>query len=168
MRWASAISARRPRATLPRRSAASQAFRAAGLAAAKGGKDSDAYRELDNIEGIGATVVEALVDFFSEPHNLGALDDLLEEVEVEPFVRAATATSPVTDKTVVFTGTLEKMTRSEAKALAERLGAKVTGSVSAKTDYVVAGSDAGSKLAKARELGVKVLTEDEWLSLAGR
>ena len=78
----------------------------------------------------------------------------------------ATATSPITDKTVVFTGTLEKMTRPEAKALAERLGAKVTGSVSARTDYVVAGSDAGSKLAKARELGVKVLSEDEWLKLA--
>ena len=144
-----------------------EALRAAGLAAAKGGKDSDAYQELDNIEGIGATVVDALIDFFSESHNLEALDDLLEEVEVEPFVRA-TATSPVTDKTVVFTGTLEKMTRPEAKALAERLGAKVTGSVSAKTDYVVAGSDAGSKLVKARELGVKVLSEEEWLALVGR
>jgi DNA ligase (NAD+) len=144
-----------------------EALRAAGLAAAKGGKDSDAYQELDNIEGIGATVVDALVDFFSESHNLEALDDLLREVEVEPFVRA-TATSPVTDKTVVFTGTLEKMTRPEAKALAERLGAKVTGSVSAKTDYVVAGSDAGSKLAKARDLGVRVLSEEEWLALVGR
>ena len=144
-----------------------EALRAAGLAAAKGGKDSDAYQELDNIEGIGATVVDALVGFFSESHNLEALDDLLREVEVEPFVRA-TATSPITDKTVVFTGTLEKMTRPEAKALAERLGAKVTGSVSAKTDYVVAGSDAGSKLAKARDLGVKVLSEEEWLALVGR
>jgi DNA ligase (NAD+) len=143
------------------------AFRSAGLAAVKGGKDSDAYRDLDNIEGIGATVVDALIDFFSEPHNLEALEDLLGEVTVEPFV-GATAASPVTDKTVVFTGTLEKMTRSEAKALAERLGAKVTGSVSAKTDYVVAGSDAGSKLAKARELGIKVLSEDEWLELVGR
>jgi DNA ligase (NAD+) len=144
-----------------------EAFRAAALAAAKGGKDSDAYRELDNIEGIGATVVDALIDFFSEPHNLDALGDLLGEVTVEPFARP-TAASPITDKTVVFTGTLEKMTRPEAKALAERLGAKVTGSVSAKTDYVVAGSDAGSKLAKARELGVKVLSEDEWLALVGR
>jgi DNA ligase (NAD+) len=143
------------------------AFRTAAIAAAKGGKDSDAYRELDNIEGIGATVVDALIDFVSEPHNLQALGDLLAQVTVEPFVRA-TATSPVTDKTVVFTGTLEKMTRPEAKALAERLGAKVTGSVSAKTDYVVAGSDAGSKLAKARDLGVKVLTEDEWLALVGQ
>ena len=76
--------------------------------------------------------------------------------------------SPVTDKTVVFTGTLEKMTRTEAKALAERLGAKVVGSVSKNTDYVVAGADAGSKLTKAREAGVNVLTEDEWLALVGR
>jgi DNA ligase (NAD+) len=144
-----------------------EAFRSAALAAAKGGKDSDAYQELDNIEGIGATVVDALIDFFSEPHNLQALDDLLAQVATEPFVRA-TAASPITDKTVVFTGTLEKMTRPEAKALAERLGAKVTGSVSAKTDYVVAGSDAGSKLAKARDLGVKVLSEDEWLALVGQ
>ena len=143
-----------------------EAFRAAALAAAKGDKDSDAYQELDNIEGIGATVVDALIDFFSEPHNLQALGDLLNQIEVEPFVRA-TAASPITDKTVVFTGTLEKMTRPEAKALAERLGAKVTNSVSAKTDYVVAGSDAGSKLTKARDLGVKVLTEDEWLALVG-
>jgi DNA ligase (NAD+) len=143
-----------------------EAFRAAALAAAKGGKDSDAYQELDNIEGIGATVVDALIDFFSEPHNLQALGDLLDQVDVDLFVRA-TAASPITDKTVVFTGTLEKMTRPEAKALAERLGAKVTNSVSAKTDYVVAGSDAGSKLTKARDLGVKVLTEDEWLALAG-
>jgi DNA ligase (NAD+) len=143
-----------------------EAFRAAALAAAKGGKDSEAYQELDNIEGIGATVVDALIDFFSEPHNLQALGDLLDQVDVDLFVRA-TAASPITDKTVVFTGTLEKMTRPEAKALAERLGAKVTNSVSAKTDYVVAGSDAGSKLTKARDLGVKVLTEDEWLALAG-
>jgi DNA ligase (NAD+) len=144
-----------------------EAFRSAATAAARGGRDSDAYRELDDIEGIGATVVDALVDFFSERHNTEALDDLLAQVQVEPFVRAAAA-SPVTDKTVVFTGSLEKMTRSEAKALAERLGAKVAGSVSKKTDYVVAGSDAGSKLAKARDLGVKVLSEDEWLALVGQ
>ena len=144
-----------------------EAFRGAGLAVAKAGKDSDAYRELDDIEGIGATVVDALSDFFSETHNLEALDDLGKEITVEPFVRTS-ASSPITDKTVVFTGTLEKMTRPEAKALAERLGAKVTGSVSAKTDYVVAGSDAGSKLTKARDLGVKVLSEDEWLALVGR
>ena len=86
---------------------------------------------------------------------------------MEPFIRA-TAASPVTDKTVVFTGSLEQLTRPEAKAQAERLGAKVAGSVSKKTDYVVAGADAGSKLAKARDLGVTVLTEDEWLALVGR
>jgi len=143
------------------------AFKSAAMAAVAGGKDSEAYRDLDNIEGIGETVVDALVDFFSEPHNVKAVDDLLAEVTVEPFVRAAAAASPITDKTVVFTGTLEKMTRGEAKALAERLGAKVAGSVSSRTDYVVAGSDAGSKLKKARELGVTVLTEDEWLKLAG-
>jgi DNA ligase (NAD+) len=143
------------------------AFREAALAAAKDGKDSEAYRDLDNIEGIGETVVDALIDFFDEPHNVRALDDLLKQVEVQPFVRE-TAASPVTDKTVVFTGSLERLTRPEAKAQAERLGAKVAGSVSKKTDYVVAGSDAGSKLSKARELGVAILTEDEWLALIGR
>jgi len=145
-----------------------EAFRSAGTAAAASGKGSDDYQDLDNIEGIGETVVDALCAFFSEPHNLKALDDLLEQVEVERFVPTATTASPVTDKTVVFTGTLEKMTRPEAKALAEKLGAKVAGSVSKKTDYVVAGSDAGSKLTKAREAGVTVLTEDEWLKLIGR
>jgi DNA ligase (NAD+) len=144
------------------------AFRAAAAAVAREGKDSGAYRELDDIEGIGGTVIDALIGFFGEPHNLKALDDLLAEIEVEPFHRGATLASPVSDKTVVFTGTLERMTRSEAKALAERLGAKVTGSVSAKTDYVVAGADAGSKLAKARELGVTVISEDDWLQLASR
>jgi DNA ligase (NAD+) len=143
-------------------------FRTAAQAAAKGGKGSDAYQDLDNIEGIGDTVVDALIAFFSEPHNVKALDDLLERVTVEPFVRPPASTSAVTNKTVVFTGTLEKMTRSEAKALAERLGAKVAGSVSKKTDYVVAGGDAGSKLTKAREAGVTILTEDEWLALVGR
>jgi DNA ligase (NAD+) len=142
-----------------------EAFRTGAAAAAAGGKESAAYRELDDIEGIGATVIDALVAFFGEPHNLKALADLLAEIEVEPFARASQLATPVTDKTVVFTGTLERMTRSEAKALAERLGAKVTGSVSAKTDYVVAGADAGSKLGKARELGVAVLSEDAWLKL---
>jgi DNA ligase (NAD+) len=138
------------------------------MAAVEGGKDSEAYRDLDNIEGIGETVVDALIDFFAEPHNVRAVDDLLAQVSVEPFARTATTASPITDKTVVFTGTLEKMTRGEAKALAERLGAKVAGSVSKKTDYVVAGADAGSKLTKAREAGVAVLTEDEWLKLVGQ
>jgi DNA ligase (NAD+) len=144
------------------------AWRAAAEAAAKGGKGSEAYQELDNIESIGPTVIDALVAFFSEPHNVEALDDVLEQAEVESFIRPAAARSPVTDKTVVFTGSLERMTRNEAKALAERLGAKVAGSVSNKTDYVIAGSDAGSKLAKAREAGVTILTEDEWLKLVAR
>jgi len=145
-----------------------EALRAAAEAATAGGKGSEAYQDLDNIEGIGTTVIDALAAFFGEPHNVEALDDLLAEVTVEPLVRAVATASPVANKTVVFTGTLERMTRPEAKALAERLGAKVTGSVSTKTDYVVAGSDAGSKLAKAREAGITVLTEDEWLKLIGR
>ncbi len=145
-----------------------EAFRAAVKAAVEDGKDSEAYRDLDNIEGIGETVVDALIAFFGEPHNTKVLDDLVDQVTVEPFMRVTATASPVADKTVVFTGTLERMTRGEAKALAERLGAKVTGSVSNKTDYVVAGSDAGSKLTKAREAGVTVLTEDEWLKLVGR
>jgi DNA ligase (NAD+) len=145
-----------------------EAFRAAVEAAVAGGHDSDAYRDIDNIEGIGETVVDALIDFFSEPHNIRAIDELLEEVTVQPFARVVSAQSTVAGKTVVFTGSLERMTRSEAKAQAERLGAKVAGSVSKKTDYVVAGADAGSKLAKARELGVTVMTEDEWLQLTGQ
>jgi len=141
-------------------------FRTAVDAAVAGGKGSEAYSEIDNIEGIGETVVDALIDFFSEPHNVDAVEALLKNVEVEPYERVAEA-SPVTGKTVVFTGTLDRLSRHEAKAQAERLGAKVAGSVSKKTDYVVAGADAGSKLAKARELGVTVLSEDEWLALIG-
>jgi DNA ligase (NAD+) len=140
-------------------------LRAAVEAAVRGGRESEAYADIDAIEGIGTTVVDALVDFFSEPHNVEAVDDLLKYVEVLPFERPAAVASPVTGKTVVFTGKLERVGRSEAKVQAERLGAKVSGSVSAKTDYVVAGADAGSKLTNAVKLGVKVLTEDEWLAL---
>jgi DNA ligase (NAD+) len=128
-------------------------------------KGNEAWAELTGIEGIGAVVAEAVVDFFQEPNNEAVLDALLREVTPEPMESIAAATA-VAGKTVVFTGALEKMTRDEAKAMAERLGAKVAGSVSKKTDYVVAGADAGSKLAKARELGVAVLSEDEWLALA--
>ncbi|MDX2307574.1 MAG: NAD-dependent DNA ligase LigA [Hyphomicrobium sp.] len=141
------------------------AFWNAVVAAANGGKGSEAYREIDDIEGIGETVVDALVAFVSEPHNVEAVAALLAEIEVLPFERIVSADSVVAGKTVVFTGTLERLSRNEAKAQAERLGAKVAGSVSKKTDYVVAGTDAGSKLTKARELGVAVLTEDEWLAL---
>lgn len=144
------------------------ALRAAVAAAIKGGKDSEAYRDIDNIEGIGETVVDALIEFFAEEHNQEQLHALLREITVKPFVRAQTKETPVTGKTVVFTGTLTKLTRNEAKAQAERLGAKVSGSVSRKTDYVIAGAEAGSKLDNARALGVTVLDEDEWLALVGR
>ena len=109
-------------------------------------------------------VADAVVEFFAESRNLKALDELLKEIEVLP-VEQARSDTPVAGKTVVFTGSLTRFTRDEAKAAAERLGAKVAGSVSKKTDYVVAGESAGSKLDKARELGVSVLTEDEWLDL---
>src|SRR5207302_6837973 len=105
--------------------------------------------------------------FFAEPHNVEVFDDLLKHVTVEPLA-AVNTKSPVAGKTVVFTGSLEQMTREEAKAMAERLGAKVSGSVSKKTDLVVAGPKAGSKLDKAREAGVTVLTEDEWFELVGK
>ena len=108
----------------------------------------------------------AIADFFAEPHNVQVVHDLLEEVSSQPL-EAVDKGSPVSGKTVVFTGTLEHMTRAEAKAQAERLGAKVAGSVSKKTDYVVAGPGAGSKLKNATELGVDVLTEEEWLTLIG-
>ncbi|MGX9392213.1 NAD-dependent DNA ligase LigA [Nitrobacteraceae bacterium UC4446_H13] len=144
------------------------AFREAMLAAAAGlGGDentSEAYQDLNNIAGVGDIVADAVVEFFAEPRNVTALDLLLREIEVLPAEKPR-QTSPVSGKTVVFTGSLTKFTRDEAKAVAERLGAKVAGSVSKKTDYVVAGEDAGSKLTKARELGVAVLTEDEWLGL---
>ncbi|MGB0085353.1 MAG: NAD-dependent DNA ligase LigA [Rhodomicrobiaceae bacterium] len=138
-------------------------FREAMIAAHD--KEGDAYRDLDSIDGIGEVAADALVDFFDEPHNIAVIDALTAQVEVQPFERADTSGSAVAGKTVVFTGTLEKLTRQEAKAMAERLGAKVSGSVSKKTDYVVAGPGAGSKLKNATELGVKVLTEDEWLDL---
>ena len=143
-------------------------FRAAVEAASQGGRDSEAYEDIDNIEGIGAVVVDALTGFIGEPHNVEVLDALLAEIEVRPYERVAVAASPITGKTVVFTGTLTKLTRGEAKAQSERFGAKVAGSVSKKTDYVIAGTDAGSKLDTARELGVTVLTEDEWLALIGQ
>ena len=144
-----------------------EAFRAGVEAAVAGGRDSEAYHDIDNIEGIGEAVVDALIGFFGEEHNQRALDDLLAHITVAPYARAAVSKSAVTGKTVVFTGTLTRISRNEAKAQAERLGAKVAGSVSKKTDYVVAGEDAGSKLSKARELGVAVLSEEEWLQLVG-
>ncbi len=121
-----------------------------------------------SIDGIGSTVIEALVDFFDNPRNVEALEGLLAQVQPKPYVVTISADSVVAGKTVVFTGTLEKMSRSEAKAMAERLGAKVAGSVSAKTDILVAGPGAGSKLKTAQELGVEVITEDEWFERVGK
>jgi DNA ligase (NAD+) len=117
--------------------------------------------ELSSVQGVGPVVAEALVDFFHEPHNQQALDDLLSEVSPQAFVSDARATE-WSGKTIVFTGSLETMSRDEAKAQAERLGARAAGSVSAKTDLVVAGPGAGSKLKKAEELGVRVIDEAEW------
>jgi DNA ligase (NAD+) len=124
----------------------------------------DAQAELAAVEGVGPVVAEALVDFFHEPHNREALDDLLSEVTPKPFVSDAKQTE-WTGKTIVFTGSLETMSRDEAKAQAERLGARAAGSVSAKTDLVVAGPGAGSKLKKAEELGVRVVSEAEWAKI---
>jgi len=141
-----------------------EAWRAAMIAAHIIG--SEVREELGSIQGIGPAIAEELVEFFAEPRNLAALDDLAAEVSPLPVEETNAADSPFAAKTMVFTGTLEKMTRDEAEALAERLGAKVTKSVSKKTDFVVVGADAGSKAAKAAELGVKILTEAEWLELA--
>jgi len=135
------------------------------IAAGAGGPESEAFEEIANIDGIGGAVVSALVTFFGEAHNRTAVSDLLAHVTVTPFVREAAIQSDVSGKTVVFTGTLTEMSRGEAKAQAERLGAKVSGSVSKKTDFVVAGADAGSKLKKAQDLGVTVLTEAEWIAM---
>src|SRR5690606_3227491 len=135
---------------------------------ARAGKEetSEARAEIRNIEGIGDVVAEAVADFFVEEHNEQALDARLREVTPTPMERVK-SDSPVAGKTIVFTGSLERMTREEAKAMAERLGAKVAGSVSKKTDLVVAGPGAGSKLKKAAELGVEVIDEDAWLARVG-
>ena len=120
--------------------------------------------ELASVQGVGPVVAEALHDFFHEPHNQEVLDDLLSEVTPQPFVSDARATE-WTGKTIVFTGSLETMSRDEAKAQAERLGARAAGSVSAKTDLVVAGPGAGSKLKKAEDLGIRVVNEAEWAKM---
>ena len=121
-----------------------------------------------SVDGIGGTVIAALVDFFGNQRNDDVLDALLEQVHPKPYVVTVSADSVVAGKTVVFTGSLEKMTRSEAKAMAERLGAKVAGSVSAKTDILIAGPGAGSKLKTAEALGVEVISEDEWFERVGK
>jgi DNA ligase (NAD+) len=127
----------------------------------------EVFAELCNIDQIGINVADDLVAFFAEAHNRDVLEDLADVLDVEDFVIDDISESPVAGKTVVFTGTLETMTRNEAKVRAEALGAKVAGSVSKKTDYVVAGPGAGSKAKKAEELEVKILTEDEWNAFVG-
>ena len=126
-----------------------------------------AIADLDSIEGVGETVAEAIKDFFDEPHNRAVLGHLAKKVKVTELAAPASSGSPVAGKTVVFTGTLEKMTRHEAKARAEALGAKVASSVSKKTDIVIAGPGAGSKLADARKFDVEVIDEESWLKLIG-
>lgn len=127
-------------------------------------RDPDRRGEIEAIDGIGPSVAQALSDFFAEPHNVAVWDDLLTQVQPNAFVHVV-AQSEVTGKTVVFTGTLETLSRDEAKAQAEALGARVSGSVSAKTDLVVAGPGAGSKLKKAAEFGVQVIDEAAWAAI---
>jgi DNA ligase (NAD+) len=129
-------------------------------------RGNEAVDELDAIEGIGDVMAKAIADFLVEPHTMHALDRLLRHIEVTD-VAAHTTDSPVVGKTVVFTGSLEKMTRNEAKARAESLGAKVAGSVSKKTDLVIAGPGAGSKLSEAQQLNIKIISEADWLDLIG-
>ena len=148
---------------LARNYGTAEAFLAAMREAASD-RETDAFAALDNIEGIGPAVAAAIADFFAEAHNVEVVKELLKEVAPAPLEKVERG-SPVSGKTVVFTGTLEHMTRSEAKARAERLGAKVAGSVSKNTDYVVAGPGAGSKFKNAKDLGVAVLSEEEWLRL---
>jgi len=128
-------------------------------------REGEDWKHLTAIDQVGPSVAGEIVDFFDEEHNRAVLDDLTAQITIEDFVAPAASNSPVAGKTVVFTGSLETMSRDEAKVRAQALGAKVAGSVSAKTDYVVAGADAGSKLTKARDLGVTVLTEQEWHTL---
>jgi DNA ligase (NAD+) len=129
--------------------------------------ESDARNELDSISGIGAAIATELADFFAEPRNLATLDELTEQLQIEDAPQVAGANTELAGKTLVFTGTLETMTRPEAKARAEAMGAKVTDSVSGKTDLVVVGADAGSKAKRATELGVRTVTEAEWREIAG-
>jgi DNA ligase (NAD+) len=141
-----------------------RAFHDAALDVAKG--DAETREDMDNLDQIGETVIDSLAAYFGEAHNRGIVERLTREVTIIDAEKPR-ADSTVAGKTVVFTGSLEKMTRDEAKAMAERFGAKTAGSVSKKTDYVVAGPGAGSKLKKATEFGVTVLTEDEWFALIG-
>jgi DNA ligase (NAD+) len=136
------------------------------MQAAANDREGEAWSHLIAIDQVGPSVAGEIAEFFAEEHNRSVLDDLTAQITVEDFAAPVTSDSPIVGKTVVFTGSLT-MSRDEAKVKAQSLGAKVAGSVSAKTDYVVAGEDAGSKLTKARDLGVTILTEQEWQELIG-
>ena len=130
-------------------------------------QESDSYQELVNIDGIGASVAQEIIDFFSQPENLQILEDLGQYVRIQPYLESEISDSPIAGKIIVFTGKLETLGRNEAKSQAEQLGAKVAGSVSRKTNFVVAGTEAGSKLKKAEELGLEIISEEEWKKLIG-
>ena len=158
-----------PKLTKPARAALAQRYGtwdafAEGLAAAAAGAPGEDYLSLAAIDGVGPVAAQSLARFFAEDHNRAKVANLLAELDIQPVAKPKTDTA-VAGKTIVFTGSLEKMTRDEAKAQAEALGAKVASSVSKKTDLVVAGPGAGSKLKTATELGIQVMTEDEWLAL---
>jgi DNA ligase (NAD+) len=137
------------------------------LRQAKSQQPKDGYKRLASHGEIGPVATDSIVEFFSESHNRKALEELVSEVRVKRPLATA-QDSPISGKTIVFTGTLEHMARDEAKTMADRLGAKVSNSVSKNTDLVVAGPGAGSKLAEAEKQGVKVISEGEWLRLIGR
>lgn len=130
-------------------------------------RNSEAWADLLALEGIGTNMASDLVNFFNQSHNQTIVDNLAALLIIPEFIVEATISSPLTGKTIVFTGTLSTLSRPEAKARAERLGAKVTGSVTNKTDYVVVGEDAGSKAKAAKELGIHILSEDEFVALMG-
>jgi DNA ligase (NAD+) len=144
-----------------------EAAEAARMPEGKGDPGSAEWQEIVGVNGVGDVVAEALVEFFHEAHNRDVIDALLKEVQPQDEEPVGTVSSPVAGKTVVFTGSLERMSRDEAKAMAERFGAKVAGSVSKKTDLVVAGPGAGSKLKQAETLGIEVIDEDGWFTLVG-
>jgi len=160
-----------PKLTKPARAALAQRYGtwdafAEGLAAAAAGAPGDDYLHLAAIDGVGPVAAQSLARFFAEDHNRQKVANLIAELDIQPVEKPKTDTA-VAGKTIVFPGSLEKITRDEAKAQAEALGAKVASSVSKKTDLVVAGPGAGSKLKTATDLGVQVMTEDEWLALVG-
>jgi DNA ligase (NAD+) len=158
-----------PKLTKPARAALAQRYGtwdafAEGLAAAASGAPGDDYLHLAAVDGVGPVAAQSLARFFAEEHNRAKVANLVAELDIQPVAKPKTDTA-VAGKTIVFTGSLEKMTRDEAKAQAEGMGAKVASSVSKKTDLVVAGPGAGSKLKTATDLGIQVMTEDEWLEM---